>query len=83
MPVHGSGGIHVAMWKNNTESVHTVYSIKIDRRYKDDCSDEFKSTSYLRNGDLLRAQKLLDDADEWIEQDKQRSRVASTTAAGR
>lgn len=73
----GTGGLHVAIWKNRTENDQEVYSVKIDRRYKDDKDGEFKSTQYLRAGDLLRAQKLLEQADYWIEADKQRSRVAS------
>jgi hypothetical protein len=49
----------------------------MDRSYKD--SDEkYQSTPYLRDSDLLRAQKLLEQADEWIEQDKGRQRGQMT-----
>jgi hypothetical protein len=77
----GSGGIHVAVWKNKTENDQDVYSVKIDRRYRDDKDGEFKSTAYLRASDLLRTQKLLDEADAWIEQDKAKSRIANTATS--
>lgn len=79
----GTGGIHVAVWKNRSENDQDVYSVKIDRRYKDDKDSEFKSTQYLRAGDLLRTQKLLEQADAWIEADKQKSRIATASQASR
>ena len=45
-------------------------SVSVQRSYKD--GDEFKTTQYLRDNDLLRMQQLLTKADEWIEQDKGR-----------
>lgn len=79
----GSGGIHVAVWKNKSETDQEFYSIKIERRYKDEKDGEYKSTPYLRGGDLLRAQRLLGDADAWIEQDRQKNRLANQNAAAR
>lgn len=64
----GSGGLSVAVWKHKTEQGYDRYSIRIERTYKDDAG--FKTTDYLRDSDLLRVQKLLDLADNWIEQEK-------------
>jgi hypothetical protein len=45
----------------------------MDRTFKNDAG-EYESTPYLREGDLLRAQKLLGQVDDWIEQDRAKSR---------
>ena len=66
----GSGGIKVAVWKHKHGEGPDGYSIRIDRSYRD--GDEFQSTQYLRDQDLLRTQKLIAQADDWIEQDKGR-----------
>ena len=71
----GSGGIHVAVWKNKSEQGHTYYAVKPERNYRDD-EGEFHSSSYLRDGDILRAVELLKQADQWIEQDKSKFRAA-------
>lgn len=68
----GSGGLSVAIWKSKSEQGYDNYSIRLERNYKD--GEEFKSTSYLRSDDLLRAAQLLEDADRWVEQDKGRQR---------
>jgi hypothetical protein len=52
----------------------------MDRTFKND-ADQYESTPYLREGDLLRAQKLLGQADEWIEQDRARNRGGQDRAA--
>lgn len=75
----GSGGLNVAVWKQKSESGHEHYSVRLDRSYKDE-SGTYKSTPYLREGDLLRAQRLLGQADDWIEQDRAKQRAS---AAGR
>lgn len=64
----GTGGLSVAVWKNKTEDDHVRYSVKTERVYKDD--DGFHNTQMYRDSDLLRLQKLLSLADDWIEQDK-------------
>lgn len=69
----GSGGLHVAVWKHPTENGPAHYSIRIDRSFRKDGGD-IESTPYLRDGDLLRAQKLLAQADDWVEQDKAKFR---------
>ena len=74
----GTGGITVAVWKHKNEEGPDRYSVKIDRSYRKDGEDEYVSTQYLRDGDLLRTQKLLEQADQWIEQDKGRQRGAIT-----
>jgi hypothetical protein len=75
----GSGGLQVAVWKNKSESGIDNYSVRIERSYK--VGDTFRSSGYLRDSDLLRAEKLLGQADAWIEQDKQKLR-ASGAARG-
>jgi hypothetical protein len=67
----GTGGLSVAVWKHKSESGFDNYSVRLDRSYKDS-DGKYQSTPYLRDSDLLRAQKLLEQADEWIEQDKGR-----------
>lgn len=71
----GSGGLNVAVWKQKSDSGYDHYSVRLERSYKDDTGN-FKSTLYLREGDLLRAQKLLGQADDWIEQDRAKQRSA-------
>ena len=71
----GTGGLNVAVWKHKSESGYDNYSVRMDRSYKDG-EGEYQTTDFLRESDLLRAQKLLEQADEWIEQDKGRQRTA-------
>lgn len=68
----GSGGLQVAVWKNKSDSGIDNYSVRIERNYK--VGETFRSSAYLRDSDLLRAEKLLSQADAWIEQDKQKLR---------
>ena len=72
----GTGGISVAVWKHKTDDGWDRYSVRVDRSYKDD-EGEFQSTPYLRDLDLLRVQKLLGAADDWIEQDKAKYRASA------
>lgn len=71
---NGTGGLQVAIWKDKSEGAPDRYTIRADRTYKDAKSEEFKTTPYLRDSDLLRMGKLLNEADAWIEQDKQQGR---------
>jgi len=70
-----SGGLNVAIWKHRNEDGPDRYSVKLDRTYRDE-SGEYHSTPYLRDGDLLRAAKTLEAADQWIEQDKAKFKAA-------
>ena len=81
---NGSGGISVAVWKQKTDSGPEHYSVRIDRTFKNS-ADAYESTPYLREGDLLRVQKLLGQVDDWIEQDraKFRSTQGQERAGGR
>jgi hypothetical protein len=54
----------------------------MDRSYRDE-SGQYQSTQYLRDSDLLRAQKLLDEADAWIEQDKIKHRSGVKSSESR
>lgn len=74
----GSGGLNVAVWKQRSDSGYDQYSVRLERTYKDDAGN-YKSTLYLREGDLLRAQKLLGQADDWIEQDRAKQRAAASS----
>ena len=69
----GSGGLSVGIWTNKAENGLTNYSVRLEKSYKGE-DGNYHSTPYLRDNDLLRAQKLLEQADEWIEQDKGRQR---------
>ncbi|MEZ6128925.1 MAG: hypothetical protein R3C59_09600 [Planctomycetaceae bacterium] len=73
----GSGGLNVAVWKHKNEDGPDRYSVNIERSYRRQ-DETFESTQYLRDVDLLRVQKLLDQADEWIEQDKARQRSSGS-----
>lgn len=73
----GSGGLQVAIWKDKTDGAPDRYTVRSERVYKDSKTDEFKTTNYLRDSDLLRLTKLLNEADNWIEQDKQQGRGKS------
>ena len=74
----GSGGLNVAVWKQKEKGENDFdhYSIRMDRSYKQD-DGTYKTTSYLRESDLLRVGKLLEQADEWIEQDRAKQRVTN------
>lgn len=70
----GTGGLGVAVWKRKVDGVDR-FSVRLERSYKDD-QGEYQNSSYLRASDLLRAGKLLEQADAWIEQEKGRARGA-------
>lgn len=72
----GSGGLNVAIWKQRNDVGIDHYSVKLERRYKDG-NGNFQSTDSLREGDVLRAVKLLGMADDWIEQDRQKQRLSA------
>jgi hypothetical protein len=76
----GSGGLNAAVWKHKSESGVDHYSIRLDRTYKNDAG-EYESTAYLREGDLLRAQRLLGQVDDWIEQDRAKHRGSQRQSA--
>lgn len=78
----GSGGLNVAVWKQKSENDFDHYSVRIDRSYKME-DGTYKTTSYLRESDLLRAGKLLEQADEWIEQDRAKQRATNAAARAR
>jgi hypothetical protein len=75
-----SGGLSAAVWKHKSESGVDHYSIRLDRTYKNDAG-EYESTAYLREGDLLRAQRLLGQVDDWIEQDRAKHRGSQRQSA--
>ncbi len=83
MKFSGSGGLSAAVWKHKSENGPDHYSIRLDRTFRND-GGNFESTAYLREGDLLRAQKLLGQVDDWIEQDRAKNRGGQErTAAAR
>jgi hypothetical protein len=67
--------VAIAVWKHPSENGPAHYSIRVDRSFRKDGRD-IESTAYLRDGDLLRAHKLLSQVDDWIEQDKAKQRSA-------
>ncbi len=77
----GSGGLTAAVWKQKTENGSEHYSIKLERSYRKG-EGEFESTPYLREGDLLRAQKLLSQVDDWVEQDRAQGRGRGQQSLG-
>lgn len=73
----GSGGLKVAVWKYRNEDGPDSYSAAITRTYRDK-EGEFHTVPHLHDSDLLRVSKLLEQADQWIEQDKSRTRTAQS-----
>jgi hypothetical protein len=73
MKFNGSGGVSVAVWKHKADGGADHYSIRMDRTFRNDAG-EYESTPYLRERDVLRAQRLLGQVDDWIEQDRARNR---------
>lgn len=74
-PIHkilGIGGVAVAIWKRPTDK-GAEYSVLLDRSYKSE-SGEYVTSHYLRPSELLRAQKLIGMADDWIERDRLKGR---------
>ena len=76
----GSGGLSVAVWKQRSEAGYENSSVRIERSYKGK-DEQFHSTPYLRDSDLLRAERLLQQAEEWSEQDKGRQRALGSSQA--
>lgn len=70
----GSGGLTAAVWKNRADNGIEHYSVRLERTYKAAETGEYVSTPYLREGDLLRAQRILGQVDDWIEQDRAKYR---------
>ncbi|GAB5440092.1 MAG: hypothetical protein Fues2KO_04410 [Fuerstiella sp.] len=68
----GSGGLSVAVWRQPAEDSQDRYTVTFERSYWHNGS--FQTANNLREGDVLRLQKLLDQADDWIEQAKNRQR---------
>jgi hypothetical protein len=77
----GSGGINAAIWKRKTDDGFEHYSVRLDRNYKT-TEGNWESTPYLREGDLLRARKILDQVDDWIEQDRAKFRTSQPRDRG-
>ena len=64
-----SGAINLAIWENKAQTANgerTFYSVTFDRRYKDNKTDEWKSTNSLRENDIPKLKMLLDKAYEYI-----------------
>lgn len=77
----GSGGMNAAVWKRKTDEGIEHYSVRLERTYRT-AEGSFESTPYLREGDLLRARKLLDQVDDWIEQDRAKFRASQPRDRG-
>ena len=75
----GTGGVKVAVWKHKNENGPDGYTAVISRTFRDS-DGAFQTVPYLRDSDLLRSQKLLEQADAWIEQEKNRQRGTSAGA---
>ena len=63
------GAVKAAIWRNETETGDTRFSVKISRIYKD--GDAWKSTEYFGRDDLLPLAKVADQAHSWIHQQEQ------------
>src|SRR5688500_5650463 len=50
----------------------TNYSIKLSRSFRRDEKSEWETTDYLTEGDLLPAAKLLNEADTFVREDRQK-----------
>ncbi|MEP3477813.1 MAG: hypothetical protein ABJZ55_01060 [Fuerstiella sp.] len=75
-----TGGLLVAVWKNDNGGKVT-YSSSIEKSYRADSGD-YRNTQNLYGNDLLRLSRLLQLADDWIEEAKGRKR-GDVSFAGR
>ena len=80
MRFSGSGGLSVAIWRHEVEGGRERYAVRLDRSFRGE-GEAWQTTAYLRDGDLLRAQRLLEQADAWIEEEKRRQRGSGGTAS--
>jgi hypothetical protein len=78
----GSGGMNAAVWKRKADNGIEHYSVRLDRAFRT-AEGQWETTPYLREGDLLRARKLLDQVDDWIEQDRAKFRAGQRQERGR
>jgi hypothetical protein len=65
----GKGAVRSSVWKTELEEGRIEYSVSIDRLFRDE-SDELMATPMLRSTDLEAAQKLIGQAEAWINEDK-------------
>ena len=63
------GAIKAAVWRNQTETGDTRFSVKLSRIYKD--GDAWKSTEHFGRDDLLPLAKVADQVHSWIHQQEQ------------
>jgi hypothetical protein len=59
--------LEVAVFKFPAENGPPNFSVKLTRTFRRDEKADWESTDYLGGGDLLRAAKLLEAADEFIQ----------------
>jgi hypothetical protein len=60
--------LQVAVFEFPTENGPSNFSVKLTRTFRRDENSEWESTDYLSGGDLLRAAKLLEAADAFIQE---------------
>ncbi len=61
--INVGNGIHVAIWKNESDKGEAWYTIKLTRKYKD--GEGFKDTTTFRRDDLLFVAKGAEMAFSW------------------
>lgn len=61
LTLSGRGGVQVSIWKNRKGN-NEWYSCKLARRFKREGSNEWATTDYLGDRDLLTAAALLEEA---------------------
>ena len=60
------GSIQATVWKNDTQDGRQLYSVQINRVYKD--GDDFKSSDSFSHKDLLNVAKVAERAEAYIAQ---------------
>ena len=73
------GAVKGAIWRNQTETGDTRFSVKLSRIYKD--GDTWKSTDSFGRDDLLLVAKVADQAHSWIHQQEQWAAATKKSAA--
>ena len=73
------GAIKAAVWRNQTETGDTRFSVKLSRIYKD--GDAWKSTEHFGRDDLLPLAKVADQVHSWIHQQEQWAAATKKSAA--
>lgn len=70
------GPIHVSVWSNTSKEGQVYYSARLERRYKDEQSGEYKTSNSFRPDQIPVAAELLTKASRRIDELRQQAKAA-------